>query len=536
MLYIAEVKRQTKGFIGGTKIVLQLLACQRNDQSWSAVSGEVIPYEEGTQFGDGALVMVNLAANRQVQGQPEPAGERIVGLLQSFSRAMEKSRTQEAEIEEWKQSLTYQAQELNRREQELESSRDQVERQEEELERLEQQRQEIEASLARLEQQREQSGGTGTLDEEGGVVVGTERAGELQKLVGNLAAAVAPAAQASSQLVALQGAIAQRQAALEQQSQQLGGGADPGLATLRQQVLQEQGALEQSRRQVVTCQKELEVRQEAARRLNQQLQTLGDLQDALVRVAIDSPLVRLGQAIDTEELERLSDADLEARVATLEQDLNKVRPFVSDQEEELKLQLQSVEELQKHLEEAGSADRASIAKELEEERDRYRFLEETLLGQRRTIKVREDTLEQHQRALRCRQGEAAEARDLAASDRVDLGPLLNQLESQRNATEEDLHKLEGEFERLERDIAQARELAELRERQQDGKVRELTQAETAAAPADLSSAYEQQRALLQELAQQVNTAIGFLQQAGDARQAVSQLEAALASLGAIAAS
>ena len=482
MLYIAEVRRQTKGFIGGTKIVLQLLACQRNDQSWTAVSGESIPYEEGTHLGDGALVMVNLV-NRQVQGQPELAGERIVGMLQSFSRAMEKSRSQEAEIDEWKQSLTYQAQELNRREQELETSRDQIERQEEELERLEQQRQEIEASLAQLEQQRDRSGvSKQTLDE--GVPLGTEQTEELQKLVGEVAAAFAPTAQASNQLTALQGAIAQRQAAVEQQSQQLGAesSGNPGLAALRQQVLQEQSALEQSRRQVAVYQKALEIKKEAAGRLNQQLATLGDLQDALVRVAISSPLIRLGQPLDAQELERLSDADLETRVATLEQDLNKVRPFVSDQEEELKLQLQGVEELQKHLAEASASDRDTIAKELEEEQDRYRFLEETLLGQRRTIKVREDTLEQHQHALRCRQGEATAADGPNAGDRVDLGPILHQLEDQRNATEDDLHKLEAEFERLDRDIAQAQEVAELRGRQQDSKVQELAQAETAAAP------------------------------------------------------
>ncbi|MEO0947455.1 MAG: pilus motility taxis protein HmpF [Cyanobacteria bacterium J06641_5] len=535
MLYIAEVKRQTKGFIGGTKVVLQLLACQRNDQSWTAVSGESIPYEEGTQFGDGALVMVNLA-NRQVQGQPEPAGERIVGMLQSFSRSMEKSRSQEAEIEEWKQSLTYQAQELNRREEELETSREQIDRQEEELERLEQQRQEIEASLAQLEQQRDRSGiGTQTLDE--GVPLGAEQTEELQKLVGALATAFAPAAQVSSQLTALQDAIAQRQALVEQQSQQLGAesGGNAGLADLRQQVLQEQSALEQSRRQVAVYQKALEVKKEAAQHLNQQLQTLGDLQDALVRVAISSPLIRLGQPLDPQELKRLSDNDLATRVSTLEQDLNKVRPFVSDQEEELKLQWQGVEELQKHLAEASAGDRDTIAKELEEEQDRYRFLEETLLGQRRTIKVREDTLEQHQYALRCRKGEVTAADGLDTGDRVDLGPILHQFEDRRNATEDDLHKLEAEFERLERDIAQAREVAELRGRQQDSKVRELTQAETAAAPTDLSSAYEQQRALLQELSQQVSTAVSSLQQTGNAQQTISQLEAVVRSLGAVTA-
>ena len=47
VLYLAEVKKQTKGFISGYKIELKLLACQHKDQTWSAITGDdTITYDE----------------------------------------------------------------------------------------------------------------------------------------------------------------------------------------------------------------------------------------------------------------------------------------------------------------------------------------------------------------------------------------------------------------------------------------------------------------------------------------------------------
>ncbi len=92
MLYLAEVQKQKGGVFGGGKAELKLLACQRTDQSWSAVPAEeVIPAEEANNLSAGALVIVNLGGNRQVQGEIEPAGGRLVNMLQTFSRLVEKS-------------------------------------------------------------------------------------------------------------------------------------------------------------------------------------------------------------------------------------------------------------------------------------------------------------------------------------------------------------------------------------------------------------------------------------------------------------
>ena len=148
MLYLAEVKKQKSGFMG-SETKLKLLAYQRNDQSWVSEQGEdLIAAEQAGNFGDGALVMVNLDASRKIQNEPQPAGSKLVANLQQFSRQLEKLKGKEEEIEDWKQSLTIQSNELNRREMEMEARWEELDNMEEELQFLEQQRQETEAAKA----------------------------------------------------------------------------------------------------------------------------------------------------------------------------------------------------------------------------------------------------------------------------------------------------------------------------------------------------------------------------------------------------
>lgn len=120
-------------------------------------------------------------------------------------------------------------------------------------------------------------------------------------------------------------------------------------------------------------------------------------------LATSAKIICLDRPVEAATLDRLSDTDLEARLAVLEQSIRKIRPFVRDQEEELKLHQRGIEELERCLRAADASKRPSIVRELEEERERYRLLEETLLGQRQTLKVREEVLAQHQQALQQRQ-------------------------------------------------------------------------------------------------------------------------------------
>ncbi|MBD0343987.1 MAG: hypothetical protein ICV63_03960, partial [Coleofasciculus sp. Co-bin14] len=81
MLYLAEVQKQKGGGLlgGGGKTTLKLLACQRTDQSWSAVPGEeAIPApEEANNMNAGVLVLIDLGGNRQVQRPPTEAGRQL---------------------------------------------------------------------------------------------------------------------------------------------------------------------------------------------------------------------------------------------------------------------------------------------------------------------------------------------------------------------------------------------------------------------------------------------------------------------------
>lgn len=151
MLYLAEVQKQKGGLLGGGgKTELKLLACQRTDQSWSTGSEEVIAVEEASKLNDGALVLVELNPQRQVQRIQE-AGRPLVNILQNFSRQLEKFKLKEEEIDQWKESLTFQAQELNRREIEMETRLEQLQQMEDEFQRLDAEKQEVETCRAEIE-------------------------------------------------------------------------------------------------------------------------------------------------------------------------------------------------------------------------------------------------------------------------------------------------------------------------------------------------------------------------------------------------
>lgn len=151
MLYLAEIQKQSKGFMSGVETRLKLIACQRNDQSWGVVGNELIAAEEANDFGDGALIVVNLGTNRQVQGKIELASPKIIAILKNFSRLVEKNQEQEQEISQWKESLAIQSEELSRRQIEMEARLEQVEQMEEEFKQFEQQKAEIAQAQAETE-------------------------------------------------------------------------------------------------------------------------------------------------------------------------------------------------------------------------------------------------------------------------------------------------------------------------------------------------------------------------------------------------
>ncbi|HEY9606681.1 MAG TPA: pilus motility taxis protein HmpF [Allocoleopsis sp.] len=576
MLYLAEVQKQKTGPFG-SRTVLQLLACQRTDQSWSTVPGEeTVPAEEASRLNEGALVIVNLGNNRQVQGEIEPAGGRLASVLQTFSRLVEKSKSQEEEIEQWKQSLTYQSQELNRREMEMEARLEQLQAMEEEFERLEQQRQELEGvqeETTRLREEYERNreelegawehlrGEQRRLEELRTEVqtVGLDenQVRAVQEILERLSGSVAPTSNLREQLNLAFEVVNAQQSWLDHHWQELeqqqaeasrlqseASRQGEELHNRKRELQQTQASLEQAKAELKVQHNALEMKQESVHMLSLQLRTQVELHQQLARLATTTAGVTISQKVDIDALEKMPLGELQELVQNLQQELEKVMRFVNDQEEELTFQRQAVQELQARMNEASEYDRLALETELTDEQDRYQLLDESLIGSRRNLREREEILNQHLRMLRRRQGVV----DSNASDngsKIDLGPVLNQLEEQRQQQESELQKLESQIEQMRLSISQAEEMIRHQANEHEHKQQELQSLEqnwqsSKEAAAELSAqikvyqetvqprqeSLNQIRQNLDEIAQALNQ----IQETGDYQlQAIAQLQQTIGS-------
>ena len=511
MLYLAEVQKKGGGLLGGGKAELKLLACQRAEQSWSAVPGEEsIVSDEASSYNAGALVLVDLTATKQVQRVQE-AGRQLVSILQNFSRLQEKFKTQEEEIEQWKQSLTYQSQELNRREMEMESRREQLQQMEEDFEQLEQQRQEFDATRDEVTRQRDElertrhelegawehlRGETRRLEERQGelqqsAVLDEDKARAIHELLDRLTSAVPSVDSVHGQVAQSlevsqqqQGLLTQHWQNLEQQrtaAQQSQNDIDRQayeLQTRWQDWQQSQDSLEQARAELKVQQNALNQKQEYSRMLGVQLQNQEELYQQTYRLSEVSDKVTIGQPIDTEALGKMSVDEVQRVAQDLERDLEKLSRFVQSQEEELSLKQQEIDALQTRVQSASQYDRPNLERELADEQDGYQMLNETLVGQRRSLKEREGVLRQHQTFLRRRQGHSDGDSQQSGSE-VDLGPILNQIESQRQQQADEFRKLESQVEQMRSAIRQAEGMIGSQTTEQENKRNDLKQQDQA---------------------------------------------------------
>lgn len=483
MLYLAEIKKQSRGFIGGTRTDLKLLACQHNDQTWSPVPGdEIVSTEELDQMGEGALVMLNLGNNRQVQGQPELAAPELIRQLQKLSRLSEKLKDQQEEIEQWKESLTYQSQELSRRELEMEAQFEKLEEVENEFKKIELRRQEAESAWERVQQTQQSlkdfQGRFGDL-----LNLPSEQVEKLQQLIRRLTQSdqgldtIGESLRLSlsttekqqkilnsfwQQLEPLKAQVQQQQRDIEQQGRTLDNRA--------QELDSTRSAVEEAKIQFKVQQNILVNKQERLRNVNLNLQNTQELQDLLNRIASSAGDVPLDSKVDLGALENMPLGELEEIVSQLQAELDKLVRFVNDQEEELTLQCQTVEELIQKLGKSGTYDRIAVEEELAEEQERKKFLDETLVGQRRNIKEQQNVVFQHLRVLRRRQGVMDFDNNLPA---MNLDPVLLQIEELQNNGSEDQQKLESEIEHLQRDLRQIQEMIDHLDREQERKSQEF---------------------------------------------------------------
>ena len=478
MLYLAEIQKQSKGFMGGVETKLKLIACQRNDQSWSIVGNESITIEDANDFGDGALIVVNLGVNRQVQGKIELASQKIIGILKNFSRLIEKTQDQEQEIAQWKESLTIQSEELSRREIEMETRLEQVEHMEEEFKQFEQQREEIataraetekikaefEAKSAELEgawsqlrgQQQnlaEQLQQAKVLDEAQGI--------EIKKQLAILATATNSASSLKNKLDSTVETIKNQQQTLQPYWQNLAQSSEE-IQSKRQQLESTATALSQKQQQLVSVmasigeteqqlgikRRSLEVKQELAQFLNSHSQAQDNMLQMLTGSESDSSSV---QKLNLEELENMPLPNLEATVENLKKDLEKVARFVNDQEEELGWQCKAVEELEAKIAQMDELERLALEQELADEKEAKKMLDQTLVGQRRSLKERHQVLLQHSRVLKRRQGIVDFNFESEIED-IDLAPIKQGLEQQQQQLQQQQQQLAKEVAQIEQSI------------------------------------------------------------------------------------
>ncbi|EKQ67904.1 hypothetical protein OsccyDRAFT_4200 [Leptolyngbyaceae cyanobacterium JSC-12] len=134
MLHLAQVEKIALPDKAG----LRLLARQRSEYSWSVISEqELLPIDPLPEYGEGALVLVTLSETRQIQ-HVESATNWIIDIIQTFLRSgiTPTFLQEESErAEHWRQTLTLQSQDLDRRALELEARREQIEQLEEALKR-----------------------------------------------------------------------------------------------------------------------------------------------------------------------------------------------------------------------------------------------------------------------------------------------------------------------------------------------------------------------------------------------------------------
>jgi chromosome segregation ATPase len=503
VLYLAEVKKQSKGFIGGVETKLKLLAFQRNDQSWCVVPGdETTTCEAANAFGEGTLLLVNLGGNRQVQGAPTLAGPRIVNMLQNFSRVLDKSKGQEEEIEQWKQSLTYQSQELTRREMEMEARLEEIEQKEEELKLLEQQKQEIERSKieaeqiqvdcerqleevnrawselrveqSKLQMARKELEQTSVFDE--------VQANQIRDLIDRLDE-VLPLDILQEQITDAWSALNIQESILEQhwqlletekakaeaQEQKLNQQAD-NLDSRRQQLEAELASLEQSKQDLQTQQNLFQNKQEIVKIVKYNLQTIDDLYKNVSALAMQSGDFQLENKVDLKALENIPLGELESLVKNQQAELEKFARFVKDQEDELTMKYNEIQELKQNLQKLNPFDSLSLETDLTEAEDEYKNLDESLIGSRRNLRERQELLKLHLRLLRNRQGVVDLDND---ANNIDLNPILGKLDQQRKQQQQAYENLQLQVQQIENAITQLQVLMNTQERNYQEQEQEL---------------------------------------------------------------
>lgn len=477
MLYLAEVQKKS-GFMGA-KTELKLLARQQSENNWNALPGdEVISADAANDFNSGVLVVVDLDNNRQIQGVQD-ATRQLIGILKSFSKMKEKFRSQEEEIEGWKQSLIYQSQELTRREVDMELRAEELQHWEAESHKIAQQRQEFEQTRDQILELKEQIERDRIQLEEGwgklqlaqqelehlqashSMALSDDQVQQIETLLGQLESQTGSSPEALATVESLEQRLFQAWQTLEGDRTRLGqlqGEVDSQaqqVAQSWQNWEQQQVALRDHQSQLHAKAQQLKTQQSMHQFVVQTLESQGQVNQMLTHIQAQ---LDASQPVDLAALWEMPMDELSGTVERLRQELSKLQSFVNDQEEELTLQQQSVQEMRQRMNAASDYDRLTLQADLEEEEQHYQLLNETLEGQRQSLLERASVLEQHQQVLDKRRATAA----AASPFQVDLKPALGIVAGQLTTQQQMVAQLQAEIDQANQTLAQ--DAAELEQR------------------------------------------------------------------------
>ncbi len=474
MLYLAEVQKPKSGFniSGKSKSELKLLACQRTEQNWSAIPGEelIAGPDEVNNYNPGVLVLVDMNANRQIQSQLRDAGKHLVSILQNLSRQIEKYKKEADEIDSWRQSLSLQSQQLQLRQEEIYGREEELEQTRSELDRLTQEAQALESTLEehnrskqeladrweqlRIKEEHFQSGGA-ALSEQQVAEIRTA----LQQLSGG---GGLPPQQLEATVTAIefqQDLLNQHWNRLHQQQQRVVE-TQTELASQQQEIdrrkqqLQElQTSLEQTQTEWEVQQHTLSMQQESVQRLTARIEVEQENYQKIYLMSKGAG-AEIGdvQKLDLEQLEAMPIAELQTIVESLQKEVDRAATMVHLEEEELQEKQVAIDEIKQTIGTANEFDKLKLEAELHDEQDSYNMLDDTLDGQRQTMRERQTFLQIHARILRQRQGHAAEGND----SKVEWDSVLHILDRQRQQQQAELTQLETEIQHLRTNLEQAK--------------------------------------------------------------------------------
>lgn len=434
---------------------------------------------------DGQLAIADLVGTNNDIKSLQDASRRLVQILQNFGKLQEKFKAGEQEIEQWKQSLTFQTQEVQRREIE-------VEERERELEQLEARKEEIESQLEKFDREREE---VLRLREEirakeqefaqRATALSAEQAQELRDLVRQLSSTNFSFPAIEEKINTCLETIYKRQEVLNEFWRELEG--------QRERVTQAQQEVEAAKRHLdsflvewkqvqnllIETQVELKLRKEQLQpkeNIAQILRTAHQAQMELFQNSSEAIVLLSGSAglLSAEEVKRLQEIpieELEEIITASQAELEKALNFVNLQEDELAAIEGDIAEISNKIALANEFEKLELEAEKESLEEEYRAQENSLQGQRRGLQERESILEQQRRILEKRMG----------SDTVDplelLRPIVLELETMQQQTDDSLASLQKQIESDRAVIKQQENLVGEQKQLQQKKQLELKQAE-----------------------------------------------------------